>query len=123
MTIADRIREKRISLDLSQTDLAKRAGYSDRTTISKFEHMGNEITMKQIRRVAKALGVSPAYLMGWEDFENDVAEGKIEQSEIEKALMLYDRYMNSKQEVQGMVDYLLKTGADSAVVIETTRQD
>lgn len=71
MTIGDRIRIKREELSLSQTDLAKKAGYNDRTSISKFEHAGDDISMKQVKRVAKALGVSAAYLMGWEEQSKD----------------------------------------------------
>lgn len=73
MTIGDRIRIKREELSLSQTDLAKKAGYNDRTSISKFEHAGDDISMKQVKRVAKALGVSAAYLMGWEEQSKDKA--------------------------------------------------
>ena len=67
MTIADRIKQKRHELMLSQSELAERAEYYDKTRISKIENSGNDITMKQVRRLAKALGVSTAYLMGWED--------------------------------------------------------
>jgi len=67
MTIGERIKEKRKELNLSQEDLAKKAGYKDKTAISKFEHKGNDITMKQVKRVASALGVSASYLMGWEE--------------------------------------------------------
>ena len=70
MTIGERIKEKRLELKLSQDELAKMAGYSDKSAICKFERGGNEITMKQVKRVAKALGVSSAYLMGWEN--NDI---------------------------------------------------
>ena len=66
MTIGDRIKQKRKELDLSQEALAKLAGYSDKSAISKFEHGGDDISMKQVKRLAKALGVSSAYLMGWE---------------------------------------------------------
>ena len=71
MTIGDRIRNKRIELQLSQSDLAVRANYSDKTRISKIENSGNDISMKQVRRLADALGVSSAYLMGWEDSSVD----------------------------------------------------
>lgn len=67
MTIGDRIRIKRTEKDLSQTELARLAGYYDKTVISRFEHAGNDISMKQVRRIADALNVSPAYLMGWEN--------------------------------------------------------
>ena len=67
MTVADRIKNKRIELNLSQEELAKRAGYSGKTAISKLENAGNNITMKQVRRLAEALSVTDKYLMGWED--------------------------------------------------------
>lgn len=65
MTVADRIRQRRRDLELSQEDLAKRAGYTDKTSISKFENSGNDISMKQINRLAAALNCSSVYLMGW----------------------------------------------------------
>ena len=37
MTVADRIREKRLEMELSQDELAKRLGYRDKTSISKIE--------------------------------------------------------------------------------------
>ena len=64
MTIADRIRIKRTELGLSQTELADIAGYSDKTAVSKLEHSGDDISMKQIKRVAKALGTTSAVLLG-----------------------------------------------------------
>lgn len=67
MTIADRIRIKRTELEYSQAQLAFKAGYSDKTAISKFENAGDDITMKQVKRIAKALGVTTSYLMGWEE--------------------------------------------------------
>lgn len=78
MTIADRIRNKRNELNLSQSDLAVRANYCDKTRISKIENSGNDISMKQVKRIAAALGVSTAYLMGWEEqarvFVQEVSE-------------------------------------------------
>lgn len=70
MTVGDRIREIRVSLEISQTELAKRAGYSDKTRISKIENSGNEISMKQVKRIAKALNVDSAFLMGWKQPED-----------------------------------------------------
>lgn len=70
MTVGDRIREIRVSLEISQTELAKRAGYSDKTRISKIENSGNEISMKQVKRIAKALNVDSAFLMGWRQPED-----------------------------------------------------
>lgn len=63
-TIADRIKLMRIARNMSQADLAERAGYSDKTAISKLEHSGDKITNKQINRVADALRTDALYLSG-----------------------------------------------------------
>lgn len=67
MTVGERIKQKRIQLELSQTELAKRAGYTDKTSISKIEHAGNDVSLKQVGRVAEALGTTFQFLMGWEE--------------------------------------------------------
>lgn len=74
MTVGERIRQKRCELDMSQTELAKRANYCDKSRISKIENSGNDISMKQVRRIADALGVSTAYLMGWEEQLKEFSE-------------------------------------------------
>lgn len=77
MTIADRIRNKRNELQLSQTELAVKAKYYDKTRISKIENSGNDISMKQVKRIALALGVSMEYLMGWNTPEDTKQEQDI----------------------------------------------
>lgn len=65
MTVGDRIKYLRKESGLSQEELAKKAGYADKTAISKLEHSGNDISMKQLKRVAIALSTSVENLMGW----------------------------------------------------------
>ena len=67
MTVADRIKYKREELGYTQSDLAEKAGYSDKTSISKIENSGDDVSMKKIRRIAEALSVSVSYFMGWEE--------------------------------------------------------
>ena len=67
MTLYDRIRTRREQLNMSQEELAKRLGYKSRSTIAKIESGENDITQSKIVAFAKALGVKPGYLMGWED--------------------------------------------------------
>lgn len=66
MTVGERIKLRRLELKLSQSELAAKAGYSDKSAISKLEHSENDITLKQVKRIADALEVSPSYLIGWE---------------------------------------------------------
>lgn len=65
MTVGERIKNERLAQGLSQEELAKKAGYSDKTAISKLEHADNKITLKQVKRIAMALGVDASFLMGW----------------------------------------------------------
>lgn len=67
MTLYDRIRTRREQLNMSQEELAKKLGYKSRSTIAKIESGENDITQSKIVAFAKALGVKPGYLMGWED--------------------------------------------------------
>ncbi len=64
--LGQRIKMRREELDISQDKLAKMLGYTSRSSIAKIENGINQLTQPKIEDFAKALGVSPAYLMGWE---------------------------------------------------------
>ena len=66
----ERIRQLRINAGMSQDDLAKAMGYSDRSMITKIESGKVDISQKKIFAFAKILNTSPGYLMGFED-QND----------------------------------------------------
>ena len=65
MTIYERIRQLRISQNMSQTDLAFKMGYKDGSMITKIESGKVDISQKKIIAFANALGTTPGYLMGW----------------------------------------------------------
>ena len=117
MTVADRIREKRIELQLSQAELARRANYSDKTAISKIENAGNDITMKQVRRIAKALNVTEAFLMGWEDSAEPSVSYTIDTSDndlTDKARELWMQYEGLSPDKQAaFLNYLKFLQSDS----------
>ena len=69
MDIGERIKRRREELDMSQAELARKVGYSTRSTITRIERDGNGISQDKIVAIAKALKVTPSYLMGWEDEE------------------------------------------------------
>lgn len=66
MDLANRVRQRREELGMSQEDLALRMGYSSRTSVNKIEN-GRPCSQKIIARLAEALGVSIPYLMGWDE--------------------------------------------------------
>ena len=64
--IYERIRQRRLSLNMSQDELAKRVGYVGRSAISKVENGERDISQSMIEKYAKALDVSIAWLMGYD---------------------------------------------------------
>lgn len=50
---------------MSQTELAHKVGYADKTMISHIENGKIDLSASKLADIAQALGVSPAYLMGW----------------------------------------------------------
>lgn len=67
MTTADRIKYLREKLGLTQEQLASRMGYTGKSSISKIETSGDNVTLKKISKLAPILHTSEAYLMGWVD--------------------------------------------------------
>lgn len=65
-TIGERIKERRLSLGLTQEDLALKMGYKSKSTINKIESGVNDIPQKQISAFAIALDTTVPYLMGFE---------------------------------------------------------
>ena len=67
MKIGDRIRNRRLALNMTQEELAKKLGYKTKGSISKIESNERELPTRKIKQFAEILDTSPAYLMGWED--------------------------------------------------------
>ena len=72
--IAKRILETMRAQDLSYADLSSKTGIS-KSALQRYA-TGNtpKIPMDRMESIADALGVSPAYLMGWEDLLSHVRE-------------------------------------------------
>lgn len=66
MTIGQRIKARRNELKLSQRELCEKMGYSNHSTIGKIETGKVDIPQSRIVQFAEVLGVSVAYLMGWD---------------------------------------------------------
>lgn len=63
-TLYENIKSLRTSKELSQEELAKRVGYSDRTMIAKIEAGKVDLPQSKIAIFAAALNVSPSELVG-----------------------------------------------------------
>lgn len=93
MTIGERIAKRREELNITQTQLAKKLGYKDRTSISKMEKADN-MGLDRVEKVAKALNCEPSYLMGWEDVP-DVADV----SDHVKLITLYNKLTDEQKKI------------------------
>ena len=67
MNFGDRINKIRTEKGMTQDELAKAVGYKTRSAIAKIESGERDAPQTVIVALAKALGVTPSYLMGWED--------------------------------------------------------
>lgn len=67
METHETIRLLREAHDLSQEALAEMTGYKDRSSIAKIESGSIDLSQSRIAAFAKALGVSPAQLIGVDD--------------------------------------------------------
>lgn len=65
MEIGERIKLRREELGMSQAELAKKVGYTSRSSIAKVETNANGMVQSKVIAFAKALQTTPAYLMGW----------------------------------------------------------
>ena len=64
MDTYENIKLLRLKRGMSQDELAKKTGYTDRSSIAKIESGKVDLTESKIALFAKALNVSPALLMG-----------------------------------------------------------
>lgn len=71
MPIGSRIRSLRLERGLTQKQLGDLCGMAD-SAIRRYESDRGNPTDKTLRRIAAALGVSPAYLQGWDDVVADL---------------------------------------------------
>lgn len=110
MSIGDRIRERRKSLGISQTELADKAQISKQTLYKYEKNIVTNIPSDKIETLSKLLFVSEAYLMGWEDnltksnadLVTDILTDKVLISHIKKLSTLSHEH---KQTIFDNIDY------------------
>ena len=122
MTTGERIKQRREELGLTQTELAERMGYKSRAAICTVEKDKEDLTTTRIRKFAKALQTTPAYLMGWEEvgLEEQIMYADVNQDpehlknitytaeQLEKAFALLEKYESADKDIKTVVDTLLK---------------
>ena len=65
------IKKRRLELQLTQTDLAIKLGYADKSMIAKIEKGLVDLPQSKILAFADVLQTSPSDLMGWEQIDTN----------------------------------------------------
>ncbi len=124
MTMGEKIKHLREQNNMTLEELGNKVGVG-KSTVRKWENgMIANMRRDKIAKIAHALCVSPAYLMGWVDnLENSKEIGLPEEStdnpndaffeslsdeQKEEITRLYQKYQNASHEVRSAVELLLK---------------
>lgn len=103
MTVGDRIKQTRLEKGIGQTDLAVKCDISKQTLYKYETNIVTNIPLSKITDIANALNVSEAYLMGWEEAEQD-ANMDVALSNMARRLKEYAvRFAALKSEDQEMI--------------------
>lgn len=122
------IKDRRTELKMTQTELAERLGYADKSMISKIEKGEIDLPQSKIIAFAKALRTTPSKLMGWIDEEDSIPSFPNITPIARKSFPLFDGiaagqprlmpdgvtlYVNATVDVQA--DYVIKVHGDSMI--------
>lgn len=103
LQIYQNIKRIRREKGITQADLAKKIGYTDRSTIAKVEAGIVDLTQSKIMAFAEALGVSASDLMGYGDTIEDLPPLRPDEAE------LLDLYNSTSPEGQQAILEVVKT--------------
>lgn len=103
MTVADKVKQLREQLGMSQEELAHKMGLKSRSSITRIEKSGDDITLKDVERLSKALGCSPLYLMGWDNEEEN--NSRLRETEFVNQFKQLNE--DQKQLIEGLLSTLI----------------
>lgn len=102
MTIGQRIKAYRESRGWSLNELAKRMGYSSRSTMFYIETGRTEINSSMVMKFADIFGVTPSEIMGWGKPVSDEDLAEIE--EVYQDDQLREMLMEFVRKLKGIMD-------------------
>lgn len=97
MTVGERIKQRRLELEMTQDELAKKLGYASRVSVNKYE-LGRTMPLDRLEKFAEVLQCSPSFLMGWDEGEQTDKEKLIDifnelSEEGKRSLMVHASYL------------------------------
>lgn len=101
LKLYENIKKYRLQADMSQAELARRTGYTDRSSIAKVEKGLVDLSQSKIKQFAEALGVTSSQLLGWDGAEQE----EISPAEADEMQMLLSKLSDEKK--KQLVQYAL----------------
>lgn len=72
LKLYENIKTHRKAARMTQEELARRTGYTDRSSIARIEKGEIDLPQSKIKQFAEALGTTPGHLMGWDAEPEDL---------------------------------------------------
>ena len=72
LKLYENIKTYRKAAKLTQEELARMTGYTDRSSIARIEKGEIDLPQSKIKQFAAALGTTPGHLMGWDAEPEDL---------------------------------------------------
>ena len=72
LQLYENIKTCRKAAKMTQEELARRTGYTDRSSIARIEKGEIDLPQSKIKQFAEALGTTPGHLMGWDASPEDL---------------------------------------------------
>lgn len=108
---SSRLREALDDNHMTQQQLSDKSKVA-KASISHYVNGSHEPGNKSAYMMAKVLGVSPAWLMGFDVPKIPQTDPETEMNDIEKAKELYEKYLHAIPEIRSAIDSLLKPKSD-----------
>lgn len=67
LKLYENIKAQRKAAKMTQEELARRTGYTDRSSIARIEKGEIDLPQSKIKQFADALGTTPSQLLGWDE--------------------------------------------------------
>ena len=97
MTVGERIKQRRLQLNLTQEELAELAGYKHKSSINKIELDQARLTPDRIQVFCRVLGVTPDFFFyGSEGCETSIMMESLSPINQEKLLSYYNYLLDQQ---------------------------
>lgn len=102
---SERLKQARIEKNYTQTELAELLGYSNYTTVSKWESGDSLPRGKELKKLAKLFNLSTDYLLGLSDEKYIVTSKRIEDNGLLRVAAHIDASV-TEEEMEDIIRYI-----------------